>query len=164
MNNQTGPNRRGFVEAAIHGMGAIITAALALPAAAYLMIPGKSKKKDAWIEAGDIAQLDPKVPEEVVYRRTRVDGWKVTSEKATAWVMKVSDQQVVAFSPTCTHLGCAVHWDEKNANFLCPCHTSIFGKDGKVVSGPAPRPLDRLQAKVENGKIYLGEISNGENA
>ena len=142
----------------------MMTAALGLPAAAYLLLPPKSKKKEVWVEAADISQLDAKSPEEVVFHRTRVDGWKVTSEKATAWVVKVSDREVVALAPQCTHLGCAYHWDEKNLNFLCPCHTSAFGKDGKVLSGPAPRALDRYQAKVENGKLYLGEIVPGENA
>jgi len=164
MDNKSGANRRGFFEYAIHGLGAIITAALGLPAAAYLLLPPKSKKKESWVEAANISQIDAKAPEEVVFRRTRVDGWKVTSEKATAWVVKVSDQQVVALAPQCTHLGCAYHWDDKNLNFICPCHTSAFSKDGKVLTGPAPRPLDRYQAKVENGKIYLGEIVPGEGA
>ena len=164
MDNHSGANRRSFFEHAIHGLGAIIIGALGLPAAAYLLLPPKSKKKDTWIVAGDISQIDAKVPEEVVFRRTRVDGWKVTSEKATAWVVKVSDQQVVAFAPQCTHLGCAYHWDDKNLNFLCPCHTSVFDKDGKVLTGPAPRPLDRYQSKLENGKIYLGEIVQSEGA
>ena len=164
MDNKSGANRRGFFEHAIHGLGAIITAALGLPAAAYLLLPPKAKKKDTWIEAGDLSRIDAKVPEEVVFHRTRVDGWKVSSEKATAWVVKVSDQQVLALAPQCTHLGCAYHWDDKNLNFLCPCHTSVFSKEGQVLSGPAPRSLDRYQSKIENGKIYLGEIVPSEGA
>jgi len=27
-----------------------------------------------------------------------------------------------------------------------------------VVSGPAPRPLDRYETKVENGKLLLGRL------
>jgi len=96
----------------------------------------------------------------MVFRRTRVDGWKVTSEKATAWVVKTSDNQVTAFAPQCTHLGCAYHWEEQNKEFLCPCHTSTFAIDGKVTAGPAPRPLDRYEAKVENGKLMVGRIQS----
>jgi menaquinol-cytochrome c reductase iron-sulfur subunit len=164
MDDTSSADRRGFFTSAIYGLWAIITGAIGLPAAGYLLLPPKSKKKEAWIEAGDISQIDAKFPEEVVFRRNRVDGWKVTSEKATAWVVKVSDQQVVALAPQCTHLGCAYHWDDTNLNFLCPCHTSTFDKEGKVLAGPAPRPLDRYQAKVENGKIYLGEIVPREGA
>ena len=164
MDNQSGANRRRFFISAINGLWAIITGALALPAAVYLLLPPKSKKKEAWIEAGLVSQIDPKTPEEAVFRRMRVDGWKVTSEKATAWLVKDSAEKVIAFAPQCTHLGCAYHWDESNHNFLCPCHTSTFDREGKVLSGPAPRPLDRYQSKVENGKIYLGEIVPGEGA
>jgi len=34
----------------------------------------------------------------------------------------------------------------------------VFSIDGKVVSGPAPRALDRFEAKVQNNKLLLGEI------
>jgi len=92
-----------------------------------------------------------------------VDGRKVTSEKSTAWVVKVADNQAVAFSPQCTHLGCAYHWDEGNKNFLCPCHTSTFDMEGKVLSGPAPRPLDRFQVRVEGTKLLIGDLQKPEN-
>ena len=133
-----------------------MTAALAAPAAAYLLIRPKSQKQSDFVPAADLAQLTVGKPEEVVFRRTRVDGWRVLNEKSTAWVLRKDDQNVVAFAPQCTHLGCAYHWDEKENNFLCPCHTSTFSIDGKVLSGPAPRPLDRLVTKIDQGKILIG--------
>jgi menaquinol-cytochrome c reductase iron-sulfur subunit len=98
----------------------------------------------------------------MVFRQNRVDGWKILSEKSTAWVVKISDSQVVAFGPQCTHLGCAYHWDDKQSEFLCPCHTSIFRIDGTVVSGPAPRPLDRYDTKVVDGKLLLGALHESQ--
>jgi menaquinol-cytochrome c reductase iron-sulfur subunit len=151
-------SRRGFYAVAIQGFGALITAALAIPAALYLLVKPKSKKTGQWVEAGEIAQFQPHKPEEVVFRRTRVDGWRVFTEKTTAWVIKTDDQNVTAFAPQCTHLGCAYHWDDAQKNFLCPCHTSTFSADGKVLSGPALRPLDRYDLRVDNGKLLLGAI------
>jgi len=133
-----------------------MTAVLALPAAAYLFVKPKSQKQSEFVLAADLSQLTVGKPEEVVFRRTRVDGWRVLNEKSTAWVLRKDDQNVIAFAPQCTHLGCAYHWDEKDNNFLCPCHTSTFSIDGKVLSGPAPRPLDRLVTKVDQGKILIG--------
>ena len=86
----------------------------------------------------------------------RRDGWKLISEKATVWVVKRSETEVIAFSPVCTHLGCAYRWEEQKQHFLCPCHSSTFGLDGQVLSGPAPRPLDRYEVRIENGKLLLG--------
>ena len=39
--------------------------------------------------------------------------------------------------------------------FQAPCHASVFTIDGRVVSGPAPRPLDTLPAQVRQGILYV---------
>lgn len=152
------PTRRRFYIGAIYGMMAAISGALGVPALAYLFIPGKPRKKEDWIEVGDIARLTPNVPVELAFRRMRVDGWKTVSEKSTAWVVKTGDSQVTAFGPQCTHLGCAYHWEQDANHFLCPCHTSIFSADGKVVAGPAPRPLDRYDTRIEGTRLLLGKL------
>lgn len=148
--------RRSFYAVCINGLGALITAALALPAVAYLFFKPKSQREAGWVDAADLNALQLRKPEEVVFRRTRVDGWRVLNEKTTAWVVRMDDQNVVAYTPQCTHLGCAYHWDEQQKNFICPCHTSAFSIDGKVLSGPAPRPLDRFATRVDNGKLLIG--------
>jgi menaquinol-cytochrome c reductase iron-sulfur subunit len=153
-----GLSRRNFYVAAIYGMGGLIAAALGLPAAVYLLFPPKLKKSDDWVEIGDLTHLTPNSPSELAFRRNRVDGWKVNSEKATAWVVKRPDNSVVAFGPQCTHLGCAYHWDDQKAEFVCPCHASYFSIEGKVLGGPAPRPLDRYETKVEGTRLSVGPL------
>lgn len=46
-----------------------------------------------------------------------------------------------AVSARCTHLGCLVSFNEAETAWECPCHGSRFGIDGKVLHGPALRPL-----------------------
>lgn len=151
-------SRRGFHLAVIYGLQAVMGAALAIPAAVYLLFPPRSKKEDQWVEVAELTKLQPGVPEEIVFRRNRVDGWKIANEKTSAWVVKKSDTEVVAYAPNCTHLGCAFHWEQRTKTFLCPCHTSNFGVDGKVIDGPAPRPLDRYEVRVDGGKVLIGSI------
>ena len=63
-------------------------------------------------------------------------------------VKKIEDKRVFIFSENdgfhaisavCTHLGCLVSFSENG--FQCPCHGSKYDADGRVLAGPAPRPL-----------------------
>jgi menaquinol-cytochrome c reductase iron-sulfur subunit len=156
--NGTPVNRRGFAINAIYGLSSIIAAALGLPAFLYLFLPPRVRKQTAWVDAGNLGRLDVNQPAEVTFRRNSVDGWKVTSVKENAWVVKTSENEVVAFSPWCTHLGCAYHWEDRKRQFVCPCHDSTFDLSGNVVTGPAPRPLDRFPVKLEGKEIWLGPV------
>ncbi len=63
--------------------------------------------------------------------------------------------ELAAFSAVCTHLGCTVAFFPEDEVFECPCHGGEYDIDGKVLHGPPPRPLPRLNVKVENGKVML---------
>jgi len=150
------PTRRLFYTGFINGVMGLIGLALAAPAAIYLFFPPRVRKEAEWVKTSELSSIPTGVPTEISFNRRRVDGWKVTDEKATAWVVKGAGNQVVAFTPQCTHLGCAYHWDEATHTFICPCHTSSFSIDGKVLGGPAPRPLDRYMTMIENGRLEIG--------
>ena len=152
------PTRRNFYILFINGVMGLIGLALAIPAVIYLLFPPKARKAADWIQTVDLSSLPAGKPTEISFQRNRVDGWKIISEKATAWVVKQPDGQVVAFTPNCTHLGCAYHWDDPSHTFVCPCHTSSFSIDGKVLGGPAPRPLDRYMVRVQAGKLDIGPV------
>ena len=59
-----------------------------------------------------------------------------------------------AVSLTCTHLGCTV--EQNKDEFICPCHGSHFDLNGKLLHGPAVRPLASLRIETtEDGKLIL---------
>lgn len=60
-----------------------------------------------------------------------------------------------ALSTVCTHLGCRVRWEGNRRRFFCPCHDGIFDEEGRVVSGPPPRPLDRYEVRTDKDLVYL---------
>jgi len=148
--------RRSFYSTIISGLGSAIAAALALPAGIYLLVAGPTKNRGNFVEAAQLTQLQVGKPQEVTFERTRVDGWRTLKEKVIAWVVRTGDNTVVAYSPQCTHLGCAYHFEESSDQFVCPCHESRFTIDGRVIAGPASRPLDRYAVKVEDSKLLIG--------
>jgi ubiquinol-cytochrome c reductase iron-sulfur subunit len=64
-----------------------------------------------------------------------------------------SVQGIVCFSKICTHVGCPISLNERTTHhLLCPCHQSTFdlANNGKVIFGPAGRPLPQLPIKVDD--------------
>ena len=68
-----------------------------------------------------------------------------------------SGRAVRALSGVCTHAGCPVGWRLDQQAFVCPCHSGTYTLQGAVVSGPPPRPLDRLPVRIKNGNVYLAQ-------
>jgi cytochrome b6-f complex iron-sulfur subunit len=71
-----------------------------------------------------------------------------------------------ALSAICTHLRCTVgpfvppdaQWKETHSR--CPCHGSIFAKDGRVLQGPAPRPLDFYRVSLApDGRLLVETVA-----
>jgi menaquinol-cytochrome c reductase iron-sulfur subunit len=153
-----GTTRRGFYTSAVYAIWGLIAASLGGPALGYLFLPPKARRDESWIDVADVTGLTPNEPVEIVFHRNRVDGWKVVSEKNTAWLVKSNNNEVSAFGPQCTHLGCAYHWDGARDEFVCPCHNSVFAITGQVVSGPAPRPLDRYKTKIQGATLLVGRL------
>ena len=58
-------NRRTFYLTFIYGLWALIGTILAIPAAIYLLFPPRPRKEREWVEAGNLSQLQPEVPEEL---------------------------------------------------------------------------------------------------
>lgn len=60
---------------------------------------------------------------------------------------------ILCYSKICTHVGCPISlWEQQTHNLLCPCHQSTFdlAHNGKVVFGPAARPLPQLPMAVDD--------------
>ena len=86
---------------------------------------------------------------------SRQDGWYRERARETVFLVWDGASSVHALSATCTHLGCQVRWDAEATRFRCPCHGGVFDANGQVVEGPPPRPLDRVETRVESGAVLV---------
>jgi glycine/D-amino acid oxidase-like deaminating enzyme/nitrite reductase/ring-hydroxylating ferredoxin subunit len=50
-----------------------------------------------------------------------------------------------AVNPTCTHLKCDVSWNTTERSWDCPCHGARYDPEGKVLTGPADRDLEKIE-------------------
>jgi menaquinol-cytochrome c reductase iron-sulfur subunit len=155
--------RRGLLKGIVYGLAPLLGGTLITSIGEYLLA-NPEVDDSGWADAGDISDLKPGAPEEISFARSRIDGWKVRNERSAAWVVLDNQKKITAFSPACTHLGCAYHWQAEHKTFLCPCHGSVFSANGDVISGPANRPLDRYTVKVEAGRLWLGPVENPKNS
>ena len=73
------------------------------------------------------------------------------------------DAGVIVLYQRCTHLGCRVPFCSSSQYFECPCHTARFDRVGEQRAGPAPRGMDLMAARVEQGRLVIdsGTIVHG---
>jgi quinol---cytochrome c reductase iron-sulfur subunit, bacillus type len=143
------PGRRLALAAFVNGFVALAGGALSTLLAWFALRPPAAAGAGRWVQAGPVGELKPGVPQPRVLSVPRVDGWY--RERAQQTVFLVADEAgaVRALSATCTHLGCQVRWDGDAKQFRCPCHGGVYDASGRVVSGPPPRPLETVEARVD---------------
>jgi Rieske Fe-S protein len=141
------------------GAGATAAALVVLvPGASFVLDPLLRRRKKAgdFLPVGDAAVLRADRPVSLPVIGEYVDAWTRAprTELGTVWLQKNGDE-VVAVSAECPHLGCRVGYDQENEQFTCPCHESAFGLDGAVKTGPSPRPLDQIEARIRDGQVEV---------
>lgn len=149
-------SRRDFMKTATGAIAGIISLGMAIPAVAYIVGPAlKKNEAEEWIALGSASKVELGTPTLFKTRIERQTGWILNVSEVSVYVLTDDGREYVAMSNTCTHLGCRVRWITDQEQFFCPCHNAAFDKDGEVLSGPPPRPLDRYEVKVEDDQLYI---------
>jgi cytochrome b6-f complex iron-sulfur subunit len=104
-------------------------------------------RDDGFEEVGKLADLDKSGQ---LLNNKLAGGTKVLIIRDPADATKL-----IAMNPTCTHAGCTVAWQPDRQAFVCPCHNSRFASDGKVLQGPAEKPLATYAVKLEGDSILV---------
>lgn len=151
------PGRRKVMLAVLAGTSAL-AAGVGIPTAVFVAAPlSAGATLGHWVKTVRFDQLKDGEPKRVAVVDDRRDAWSVERgvDLGSAWLVRKGDV-VLAFSAVCPHLGCSVNAvPEGGGSFACPCHTSAFARDGQRTSGPAPRNLDALATRIEDGIVVI---------
>ena len=159
MNDKKSVDRRDFLGIATWIIGVLISAGMGIPSIAYIIGPSlQSNKTQSWTRLGPISKIELGKPTLFKVKIERQTGWIADSEELSVYVLTENGSDYIAMSNICTHLGCSARWVSDREQFYCPCHAGVFDREGYVVSGPPPRPLDRYEVKVEEGQLFIGQL------
>ncbi len=149
-------SRRGFVGGVVGLVGTVISAVVGLPVIGYVVSPALKKgAEEEWITLGPVSALEPGIPAPFTFSQMKEVGWRRARISQTVYAVTDGSGNVTVFSDACTHLSCKVHWEEGRGAFICPCHDGVFDTEGKVVSGPPPKPLYSFQTQIENDQLMI---------
>ncbi len=141
---QTHPSRRDFLKAAWLGATAVLLAEVGGVAIAYMWPYVKPGAFGSVVELGNVR--DYKVGDVKYFPEARL------------YVVRLEDG-FMALYRKCTHLGCTVPWRPEKELFICPCHGSVYLRNGKRIAGPAPRPLDYFPLEIKEDGTLVADTS-----
>jgi cytochrome b6-f complex iron-sulfur subunit len=141
--------RKGLLQL---GITAIITVLIAVPyiaAAIRYLFPARGSGGQSVAYPLSSLSFENGVAGPVTYEFTKGEG-----DVAGVYIVKNGDQ-VLGLEQTCTHLGCPVAWNAQDGRFECPCHGSVFDREGRVLHGPAPIPLYKHAVEVSGDAVIV---------
>ena len=157
------PDRRGFLKVATCALGGGLGIVLGAPALRMVIDPmGQTTVTTPTdpIDLGPVDRFRTDQPVKVeILAPLLKDAWTTARDVVLggAWIQQ-RNQQLVAYSAVCPHLGCGIGFEA--GAFVCPCHDSKFAAaTGERMSGPSKRGLDPLPLEVKDGRLRLTWIA-----
>ena len=67
--------------------------------------------------------------------------------------------ELKALAATCTHLDCTVQHRPDLGIIWCSCHNGRYDLDGRNISGPPPKPLEKYVVNEKGNEIFVSRES-----
>jgi len=113
------------------------------PAVKFMNPPTIPEASTNEVSAGKVQSLKPN------------SGKIVKFGSRPALLIRVSETEWRAFSAICTHLNCTVQFQDSTRQIWCACHNGFYDLNGKVVSGPPPRPLEEYAVHIRGEDVVI---------
>lgn len=136
-------SRRGVVQWLLGGGLAASLASFLYPVLRFLNPPAVAEASVHEVIAGKVQDF-------------KLNTGKIVKFGTTpALLIRNADNEWRAFSAICTHLNCTVQFQESSRQIWCACHNGLYDLNGKVVSGPPPRPLEEFAVHIRGDEVIL---------
>ena len=137
------PERRSFFSTAFSTFGLALVGFVFYPVFKYLKQPQASGMNVETAVAAKISEMPN-------------DSGKIFRfGDSPAILIKTPEGQLKSFSAVCTHLDCTVQYVPGKRHILCACHNGKYDLNGRVISGPPPRPLEEFKVFEEGEDIIV---------
>jgi len=140
--NQSLP-RRAFVRTLLGGGFLASLLSFFYPVARYLLPPPTSESSSDEVVAGQVGELKNNTGK--IFRFGSKPGL----------LIRGTDGSYHALSATCTHLDCTVQYRGDLQRVWCACHNGMYDLNGRNISGPPPRPLQKYEVHVRGDEIVV---------
>lgn len=145
VNHSGGHKRRDFLKYLISG-GLIGFAGIILyPLIEYLKPPKQREVEVSSVLAGKTSDFE------------RESGKIIRFGNKPVIVINTKENNLKAFSATCTHLDCTVQFRKDMGLIWCACHNGKYDLNGRNVSGPPPKPLEEFRVVTKGEEIYVSK-------
>jgi len=136
-------DRRGFLDSLL-GAGLVSTImAMAYPVWRFLIPPASGEPVTQSVVAAEASQVKPN------------SGMLFKFGSRPGLLIRTPDGDLQAFNAVCTHLDCTVQYKADTSQIWCACHNGLYDLSGNVVSGPPPRPLERLVVNQRGDDVVV---------
>jgi len=143
---ESGISRRRFLTLGVGAAGTAI--ALGYIGAAGKFLEPPVANAETLKEVGKVSDFEEGVPKLITYQGSTVE--------EGIYVLNMGKEGWLALEFLCTHLQCAVNYEDSSKTFICPCHGGAFDLKGNILFGPIPRPLQRRVIEVQGDSVRVG--------
>jgi len=141
----TEPTRRSFLDLLLATTVVGTLASVLYPVLRYLKpLPATGPGGPVRLTGAEVGALDSKRFVIVPAAGTRI------------LVFRDQSHKLRALDARCTHEGCTVQYVAAEGDIWCACHNARFALDGRVLSGPPPRPLPQYDIREDDqGNVLI---------
>src|SRR3989337_3165857 len=131
--------RREFLAKLSIALSGIAGSLVAIPVIGSIVAPLFQKRQEVWRSVGAVESFKIGATVQVSFIDASPLPWAGITAKSAAWLRRVREEEFIAFSVNCAHLGCPVRWIAGAKLFMCPCHGNGYYQDASLGSIPHAR-------------------------